>query len=122
MSFDNVFPLPRPSYSHQEIQRAVAQALEELGVRQRHEEEEDEITLTYTVAIPDDVLGVYGDNSFSCSCAECLFTVEQLDEPARWEVRVNAGDAQNSEAILAITAVAGRVSRLLGGGDEPELN
>jgi hypothetical protein len=137
MSWDNVWPLPRTSYAREEVERAVAKAIGELGATRLPdkpyidwEEEEasddddkDDDSWAFNVSIPRKVLVDHGDEPAAHAEYECVFTVALNilgDDTERWEVCVHSNDWQNRKATMAVGHLAARVSVLLGGPDEPE--
>lgn len=42
------------------------------------------------------------------------------EDGERWEITVDSNEGENREVALTISAIAGRVSALLGGSEEPE--
>lgn len=130
MSWDNVWPLPRPSYSPEELERAVTKALAEFNVKRLPlesyddwEEEDETPGIAVRVALPVRLLEENDDEPVDDEDHEGLFTVATNvlgDDSERWEVCVHSNDAQNREANMTIGLIAARVSVLLGGPDEPE--
>lgn len=130
MSWDNVWPLPRSTYSPDELEQAVTTALREFGVKRLPletyvdwEEGDEPPGIAVRVALPVRLLDENGDEPADGGDHEGLFTVATNvlgDDSERWEVCVHSNDAQNREANMTIGLIAARVSVLLGGPDEPE--
>lgn len=124
MSWDNVWPLPRSSYSLEEIDAAVNKALAEFGAKSipreewEEEDEEEPAGRTVWVSLPVALLEEHDDEPDEDEDHEAVFSI--TDDGERWEISVNSNEGQNREAALTISAIAGRVSALLGGSEEPE--
>lgn len=141
MSWDQIWTLPRSRYTKDDIDRAVNKAAEGfVGVKlsspvaELEDSAEDFAAddeqgegFTYTVLIPEDHLADAGDEPEEepgdDGCYECVFSVRATigeGEAGRWQVHVDSNEAQNRDANLAVSAIAARVSVLLGGSDDPE--
>ena len=131
MSWDNVWPLPRATYSRAELERAVTRATTELGMTLLPDEDEGDgddewddddegETHSFTVSIPRAVLAEHDDDSReACECVFSIANEGDEDEP-HWAVSVFSNEAMNREASSSLSMLASRVSVLLGGSEDCE--
>jgi hypothetical protein len=130
MAWDNIWPLPRSSYTRSEVENAVGKAIKELGVKRLPDKpyidwegDGDDPGFAFNVSVPRKLLVKFGDQPDDADEYHCVFTVAQntlADDSERWEVCVHSNDEANRTANMAVSNLAAEVSLLLGGPDSPE--
>lgn len=134
MSWDQLWSLPHADYPRARVAAAVDKAIADFPgttlapldpdlaefAEDFARDEEEAGAFEFSLVIPRRWLTEAGDEPrLERPDYECLMTIAG-DDDAGWQVCVSSGEASNRDANLAISAIAARVSVLLGGPEEPE--